>query len=93
VVLGSFTPYLLEFLALQRLTATAAGVVASAEVVFAFAVAWLWLGEALNPVQTFGAMIVLVGIVLAQTARIDKVVNADLALLDTASIPIQASRR
>ena len=93
VVFGSFTPYLLEFFALQRLTATAAGVVASAEVVFAFAVAWLWLGESLNLMQTLGATVVLVGIVLAQTARIDKVVNADLALLDTASIPIQAPKR
>ena len=93
IALGSFMPYFLEFLALQRLTATAAGVVASAEVVFAFAVAWLWLGEGLNPVQTIGAAVVLTGIVLAQTARIDKVVNADLALVDTSPIPIQPPRR
>lgn len=88
VLLGSFVPYLLEFLALQRLTATAAGIVASAEVVFAFAVAWLWLGEGLNLIQTMGAAVVLIGIVLAQTARADKVVNADLALVDTSSIPL-----
>jgi drug/metabolite transporter (DMT)-like permease len=86
VLLGSFTPYLLSFLALRHLTATAAGVVASAEVVFAFAVAWLWLGESLNLVQIVGVVIVLMGIVLAQTARVNKVVQADLVLVDTAAI-------
>lgn len=80
VVLGSFTPFLLSFMALKRLSATAAGVVASAEVVFAFAIAWLWLGEALNGIQLVGVAVVLAGIVLAQTARAGKVVDADLAL-------------
>jgi len=43
-------------------------------------VAWLWLGEELQPVQLLGAAVVLVGIVLAQTARAGKVVDADLAI-------------
>jgi drug/metabolite transporter (DMT)-like permease len=81
VVLGSFAPFLLSFLALKHLSATAAGVVASSEVIFAFVVAWVWLGEALNPVQVGGAAVVLVGIILAQTARAGKVVDADLALV------------
>lgn len=80
VLLGSFLPFFLSLLALKHLTATAAGIVASAEVVFAFIVAWLWLGEGLNPVQIAGAAIVLAGIILAQTARLDKVVDADLAI-------------
>ena len=59
---------------------------ASSEVVFAFAVAWLWLGEVLDLVQITGAGIVLAGIILAQTARVSKtVVDADLAL-DTGPI-------
>jgi drug/metabolite transporter (DMT)-like permease len=82
MLLGSFAPFFLSLLALKYLTATAAGVVATAEVIFAFLVAWLWLGEGLNTVQSFGVGIVLVGIVLAQTARINKVVDADLALSD-----------
>ena len=41
----------------------------SSEVLFAFAVAWLWLGEGLGPLQLVGAALVLVAIVLAQTAR------------------------
>lgn len=80
VLLGSFLPFLLSLLALKHLTATAAGIVASAEVIFAFIGAWLWLGEGLNLVQIIGAAVVLAGIILAQTARLDKVVDADLAI-------------
>nr|WP_282597248.1 DMT family transporter [Cryobacterium sp. BB307] len=82
VVLGSFAPFLLSLLALRYLTATAAGITASAEVIFAFAFAWIWLGELLTPLQLVGAAVVLVGIVLAQTARINKVVDPDLAIID-----------
>src|SRR5690606_5268030 len=39
VVVGSFTPFLLSFYALKHLTATAAGIVASSEVLFAFVAA------------------------------------------------------
>lgn len=81
VVMGSFAPFLLSLAALRHLPATAAGIVASSEVVFAFAVAWVWLGERLDLVQIIGAAIVLAGIILAQTARASKtVVDADLAL-------------
>jgi drug/metabolite transporter (DMT)-like permease len=80
VLMGSFLPFFLSLLALKHLTATAAGIVASAEVVFAFIVAWLWLGEGLGLVQIVGAGVVLAGIILAQTARADKVVDADLAI-------------
>ncbi len=87
VVLGSFAPFLLSFYALKHLTATAAGIVASAEVIFAFVVAWLWLGEQLDALQIVGAAVVLIGIVLAQTARSTKtVVDADLAMR-TGSVP------
>jgi drug/metabolite transporter (DMT)-like permease len=80
VIFGSFLPFLLSFSALKHLSATAAGIVASSEVIFAFVVAWLWLGEGLDALQIVGAAIVLVGIVLAQTARSGTVVDADLAL-------------
>lgn len=80
VVFGSFLAFAFSFLALKHLTATAAGVAASSEVLFAFAGAWLWLGEGLDPLQTVGALVVLAGIVLAQTARANKVVDAELVL-------------
>ena len=80
ILLGSFAPFFLSLLALKYLTATAAGVVSSAEVIFAFVVAWLWLGQGLTPLQVGGVVVVLAGIVIAQTARINKVVLADLAI-------------
>jgi drug/metabolite transporter (DMT)-like permease len=86
IVLGSFAPFLFSYLALKRLTATAAGVIASSEVIFAFLVAWLWLGEGLNAVQLAGATVVLAGILLAQTARAEKVLDPDLAFRDGSDV-------
>ncbi len=92
VVLGSFAPFLLSLAALRHLPATAAGIVASSEVVFAFAVAWIWLGEALAVVQIIGAAIVLAGVILAQTARASKtVVDADLALATGPIVTVRSS--
>jgi drug/metabolite transporter (DMT)-like permease len=59
--------------------ATDAGIIASSEVIFAILVAWLWLGEGLNLVQIIGAVIVLVGIILTQTARVNDLIGAGLA--------------
>ncbi|HQE45998.1 MAG TPA: EamA family transporter, partial [Rhodoglobus sp.] len=87
LVMGSFLPFLLSFAALGRLKATAGGIVASSEVIFAFIVAWLWLGEALSVLQLVGAAIVLAGIILAQTSRPDRVIEADLALVTDTSRP------
>jgi drug/metabolite transporter (DMT)-like permease len=81
VTLGSFAPFLLSLSALKRLSATAAGIVATSEIIFAFVTAWLWLQESLNSWQVIGATVVFGGIVIAQTARTsDVVVQADLAL-------------
>ncbi|MCU1636659.1 MAG: Threonine/homoserine efflux transporter RhtA [Cryobacterium sp.] len=83
-VFGSFAPYVLSYMALARLTATAAGVVSASEVIFAFVFAFLWLNETLDAVQMLGAAIVLAGIVVAQTARANKAVDLDLASRDIA---------
>lgn len=69
VVLGSIVPYLLVAKALRHLPATSVGVVGMVEPVIAAAVAWLALGEALNPAQLGGGLLVLLGVVLAETAR------------------------
>lgn len=69
VVLGSIVPYLLVAAALRHLPATSVGIVGMVEPVIAATVAWLALGEALNPAQLGGGLLVLVGVVLAETAR------------------------
>jgi drug/metabolite transporter (DMT)-like permease len=81
VVMGSFAPFLLSLAAIKKLSATAAGIAATSEIVFAFIVAWLWLQENLDATQILGAGVVLGGIILAQTARRSQVpIQADLAL-------------
>jgi drug/metabolite transporter (DMT)-like permease len=86
-IAGSFVPYLLSYMALSRLTATAAGIVSASEVIFAFVFAYLWLGEVLDSVQMLGAALVLAGIVIAQTARANKVVDLNLTSQDLAMPP------
>lgn len=88
IVLGTFTTFALGLWSISILKATRSGIVATSEVLFAFLAAWLILGETLNTVQLIGAGVVLVGVVLAQSAREGRAVEADLAL-DTSSIPTQ----
>jgi drug/metabolite transporter (DMT)-like permease len=69
VVLGAVVPFWLSIAALRHLAPTAAGLVATVEPVFASIVAWLWLEQVLTGWQVAGGVVVLTGIVLAQTAR------------------------
>jgi len=69
MTLGGFAPFFLSITALRHLSATAAGIYSTLEVVVAFAVAWMWLGEALTPLQLAGTALVLVGLGIAQTVR------------------------
>lgn len=69
VVLGTVVPFGLVLAALPRIGATRTGLVGTAEPPLAGLVAWLVLGERLSAVQIAGAVVVLAGIVLAETAR------------------------
>lgn len=69
VTLGTIAPFVLSIAALRHLPATTVGIVATFEPVAAAVVAWAWLGESLVAVQILGGVVVLVGIVLAETAR------------------------
>ncbi len=69
LLLGSFAPFVLLLMALRHTSATAVGIAASSEVLFAFAAAWVWLGESLTSAQVAGSIVVFAGIVIAQTAR------------------------
>jgi drug/metabolite transporter (DMT)-like permease len=69
IVLGAIVPFALFVGALRHIPATRASILAMLEPVVATAVAWAWLDESLGAVQVAGGVIVLAGIVLAQTAR------------------------
>ncbi len=69
VLLGTIAPFALSISALQHLSATAVGVIATLEPVAAAFVAWLWLGESLDSAQLAGGVVVLAGILLAETSR------------------------
>jgi drug/metabolite transporter (DMT)-like permease len=69
VVLGAVVPFWLSIAALRHLAPTAAGLVATVEPVFASIVAWLWVEQLLTAWQVAGGVVVLTGIVPAQTAR------------------------
>lgn len=69
VVLGAVAPFWLSIAALRHLPPTAAGIVATVEPVLASIVAWLWVEQVLTGWQIAGGLVVLTGIVLAQTAR------------------------
>ena len=68
-IMGSFIPMLLDYIALGNLSATAVGVIATAETVFATIFAWAWLNESMTTLEVIGGLIVVAGIVLAETSR------------------------
>jgi drug/metabolite transporter (DMT)-like permease len=70
VVLGSIVPYMLVAGALRHLPATSVGIIGMVEPVIAAAVAWVALGETLNVAQLAGGALMLLGVALAETARI-----------------------
>jgi drug/metabolite transporter (DMT)-like permease len=69
VVLGTVVPFIFLVSALHHVPATRVTIVAMLEPVLAAIVAWVWLGEELATVQIVGGLIVLVGVILAQSAR------------------------
>jgi len=69
IVLGTVAPFLLVLLAVGHLGPARVGLIGMLEPVGAGIIAWVLLGESLNTAQVVGSIIVLVGIVLAETAR------------------------
>jgi drug/metabolite transporter (DMT)-like permease len=68
-IMGSYIPMLLDYIALGNLSATAVGVIATAETVFATVFAWAWLNESMTTLEVIGGLIVVAGIILAETSR------------------------
>lgn len=72
-IMGSFIPMLLDYIALGNLSATAVGVIATAETVFATLFAWAWLNESMTTLEVIGGLIVVAGIILAETSRTNSI--------------------
>ncbi len=70
VLLGTVAPFLAELSALRHLSATEVTMIGMVEPVGATLLGWLWFSEAMNIAQMGGVVLVLTGILLAQTARI-----------------------
>lgn len=68
-VMGSFLPMAFSYLSLRHLSATLGGIIATSETVLAFLVALLWLNETITLTQALGGLVVIAGILVAQTSR------------------------
>jgi drug/metabolite transporter (DMT)-like permease len=69
IVFGSVVAYLLVSAAFRHLPPTSVGILGMGEPVVASLFAWALLGEVLTVPQIIGGLVVLVGVVLAETAR------------------------
>jgi drug/metabolite transporter (DMT)-like permease len=72
VVMGSVAPFLFLLLAVTRIEPARVGLICMIEPPVAGMVAWILLGESLNAIQIAGSCIVLLGITLAELARVDR---------------------
>jgi drug/metabolite transporter (DMT)-like permease len=69
VLLGTIAPFLLVLGSLRRIGAQRAGIVGTTEPLWAAVIGLALLGETLTPVQGIGGLIVLAGVVVAETSR------------------------
>lgn len=69
VIMGTIIPYLFVIAGLRLLSASTSSVIGMMEPVFAGVFAWVWLEQNWNGIQLIGAVVVLVGIYIADRAR------------------------
>lgn len=70
ILMGTIVPYLFVVGGLRRLSPSTSSVMGMLEPVLAGAFAWIWLAQSWAPIQLGGAAIVLVGIYIADKAKI-----------------------
>lgn len=71
IVAGTVVPFTLSIASLRHLRARQVGLVGMVEPVAATVIAYLWLAESLGPAQIVGGAVVIIGVILAETARTD----------------------
>ena len=69
IIFGTIIPYLFVISGLRLLAASKSSVLGMLEPVLAGIFAWIWLGQSWNLIQLLGALVVLVGIYIADTAK------------------------
>lgn len=69
VVLGTVVPFLLVLGSLRRIGAQRAGIVGTTEPLWAAVIGLLLIGETFTGVQAIGGLIVLAGVIVAETSR------------------------
>lgn len=69
IVLGTIAPFLLVLGSLRRIGAQRAGIVGTTEPLWAGLIALALLGETFTAIQGVGGLIVLAGVIVAETAR------------------------
>lgn len=69
IVMGTIAPFFLSFISLRHLKARTVAIVGTLEPVTASAIAFVLLNESLLAIQLLGGAAVLMGVVLAETAK------------------------
>ena len=69
LIFGTILPYLLITASLRHLPPTSVGIIGMTELVLASVFAWVLLGEVLSSAQIIGGLVLITGVVLAETAR------------------------
>jgi drug/metabolite transporter (DMT)-like permease len=72
LVFGTILPYLLISFSMQHLPPTSVGIIGMTELVLASIFAWFLLSEQLTAAQIVGGLVLLAGVILAETARTAK---------------------
>ena len=68
MVVVSVVPFVLVLMSLQRIGAQRGGILGTTEPIWSALIAFAVLGEVLTPVQGFGGIVVLVGVIVAELA-------------------------
>jgi drug/metabolite transporter (DMT)-like permease len=70
VIIATVVPYLFSVGAVRLIPAARVGLASTSEPVIAAITAWLLIGESLQPLQVAGGVIVVAGILVAQSVRL-----------------------
>jgi drug/metabolite transporter, DME family len=68
-IAGTLAPFILFLWGVQQVRAERAAIAATSEPILAAVIAWIWLAQALTPLQVFGGLLSIAGVVALQIRR------------------------